>query len=159
MLSLKFLSLASRSYYILFFRVIFLHFKFVVFFTFFSLSTNFLKEFKSLVFNYYCGLSFVSSKIIAAVFSSKLSLNLFFSKIGLLFSNHLPILFDFIFFLAEKFNNITFLSFLFLGNFLNFFVLDLISFSRLFLLKSRFRFFFQPFLYICLLYRVKKILS
>lgn len=156
MLGLKFLSLSNRSYYIVFFRVIFLHFKFIVFFTFFSVSVNFLKEFRSLVFNYYCGLSFVSSKVIGSVFSSKLSLNLFFSKIGLLFSNQLPILFDFIFFLVEKFNNITFLSFLFVGNFLNFIGLDLISFSKLFLSKNKFRFFFQPFLYICLLYRVKK---
>lgn len=156
MLSLKFLTLPKRSYYILFFRIIFLHFKFLVFFTFFSFSKIFLKEFRSSIFDYYCGLSFVSSKFINSVLNNNLKLNLFFSKIGLLFSNHLNILFDSIFFLLERSSNTSFLSFLFLGNFLNFFSIDFISFSKLLLSKSNFRFFFQPLLYICFLHRVKK---
>lgn len=158
MLTLKFLTLAHRSYYSIFFSALLLHFKFMVFFRFFSTFTSILPFFSSKIFNFYCALTYVKGKILASVFRDFSAFNFFFSKLGVIFSNNLKIFFDLLFFLNENFKNITFLTFLFFSKFLNFFNLDLFIFSRIFLSPVRFRFFFPPYLFILLLsYNQKKI--
>lgn len=158
MLSLKFLSLAKRSYNLLFFRMIFLHFKFLVFFIFFALSPDLWNHFRIHSLDFYCGLSLISSKVLSSIWLVPLNLNLFVSKMALLFSNSLSLLVETLISFIEKFTNVLLLSFLFFDNFLNFFTLDLLSFSRLLNSPSYFRFCFQPLLFILFLYRAKNYL-
>lgn len=155
MLNSNLINLSKRSYYIIFFKIVFLHFKFIAFFTFFTLPSKFLMEFQSNIFSYYCGLSLISTKIVHSVFINSFNLSLFLSKVGLAYSNYMVILFDFMFYLLERYNNVTFLSFFFGLNFVNFFEYSLVSLSKLFLSNSKFKFFFQPYIYILFLHRVK----
>lgn len=158
MLSLKFLPLATRSYNLLFFRMIFLHFKFLVFFMFFALSSDVCNYFRTHSLDFYCGLSLISSKLLSSILQLPLNLNLFLSKIALLFSNNLSLLVETLISLTEKFTNVVLLSFLFFNNFLNFFTLDLLSISRLLNSPTYLRFCFQPILFILFLYRAKNYL-
>lgn len=134
MLCNKHLTLASRSYYLISFLSLFLHFKFLVFFRFFALKNfNWQKEFP--LYSFYCSHVILSSKWINSLFSHPN----FFNANGVLLSNHSVILWELLLLWEEKYKNIIFLTFLWNGYFLNYFFSSLFMFSRVFLSCSMFR--------------------
>lgn len=158
MLELKFLSLSRRSYYIIFFRVIFLHFKFIAIFIFFSSFHNYKYIFDLLALNFYCGLALFPSKILRAVFKPSNFLSHTFSRQGIIFSNFLGLFFEVLSICKEKLLKMDFIAFLMFNNFVNFVGEDVGTLSKLFLSANNFRFFFQPILFFIFLYRNNKFL-
>jgi hypothetical protein len=161
MLSLKFLLLAKRNYNLIFFRMLFLHFKFVVFCLVLSLAnSNTLFDFiKKNCLDIYIGGTLLSLNLVPNIFFSEGYFNLFFSKIFIFFSNSLDVFLEVMLDIKDKFINTIILSLMYCGCFFNIVPNDKIILSYFKIETKGVRMVFQPVLFILFLYRVTKFLN
>jgi hypothetical protein len=161
MLSLKFLLLAKRSYNLIFFRILFLHFKFVMFCLILVLTNSgILCDFiKKSSLDIYVGINLLSSTLVPDIFFCHHCLTLFSSKIFTFFSNSLDLFLEVMSEIKDKFVNTIIFSLVYFNCFLNILPDEKLVLSHLKLQINGVRLVFQPILFILFLYRVRKFSS